>query len=725
MSKPTLLETAKRHFKLAVEAEARQREQEREDLRFQVPELQWDEAAARERRGGLLGGSVVPPRPMISISKLDQPIQLILNQERQAKLGVQVHPVSEDADEETAEVFQGLYRRIERDSQAHQARTWAFDRAVKCGRGVYRVSTQWDEESDPETFDQEITIERILHQDMVYFDPAAQRVDFSDGNWAFQAAWMPIDDFKRQFPTASVSGAGYDLDGLAHDEPEWVRGAGDQQAILVTEYWYKVHETETLEVDGRKREIDRVSVKWCKLTGSEVLEEQDRDGKYIPLIPVLGRELQSFDGRRIWTGVIGPARDAQRLYNFAASTLVERLALEPKTPFVGVAGQFEGHEDEWQQINMRNLPYVEYKPTTVGGQPAPPPQRAQIDQSGMSLAMMALRESDNFLQVATSIFDPSLGKLSSSDRSGKAIMALQQQSDAGTGHFLSSLADISLQYEARVVMDLIPHVYDRPGRITRVLGGEDETKMVMLNQPFAMDRSGRPVPAPQGQGVKLFDLRRGRYTVSVSIGKSNQTRLEQGAQDMGELLSARPELMPILGDLYFRFRDFPGAKEIADRLKKLREKQYPGLGDDEQQGPTPEQAQAQMQAMQQQMQLLQAQLQGAMEQIKTDQAKQQAMLQKAEMDNASRERIAAADNQTKLVLEGIAQKFEALEALLQRSHEQAQSHESMAHETAKLGVQGSQERKQSHESMAHEAAMAAMPEMALDSPEDPGTMGGV
>ena len=75
-----LLETAKKHFKLAVEAEARQREREREDLRFQVPELQWDEAAARERRGGLLGGSVVPHRPMISISKLDQPIQLILNQ---------------------------------------------------------------------------------------------------------------------------------------------------------------------------------------------------------------------------------------------------------------------------------------------------------------------------------------------------------------------------------------------------------------------------------------------------------------------------------------------------------------------------------------------------------------------------------------------------------------------------------------------------------------------
>ena len=46
-----LLEKAKRCFKLACEAEAKQREREREDLRFQVPEYQWDDAARAERDG--------------------------------------------------------------------------------------------------------------------------------------------------------------------------------------------------------------------------------------------------------------------------------------------------------------------------------------------------------------------------------------------------------------------------------------------------------------------------------------------------------------------------------------------------------------------------------------------------------------------------------------------------------------------------------------------------
>jgi hypothetical protein len=160
----TLLERAKRCFKLAVDTEAKQRERERADLRFQVPEMQWDEAARKARDGD---NGLTPPRPILSIPKIDQPIQLVENQARTAMLGVNVHPISEDANDDTAEVIQGIYRRIERDSNAQQARLWAFDRAVKAGRGAYRVTTKYDEDADPRTFDQEIAIERILHQDMV------------------------------------------------------------------------------------------------------------------------------------------------------------------------------------------------------------------------------------------------------------------------------------------------------------------------------------------------------------------------------------------------------------------------------------------------------------------------------------------------------------------------------------------------------------------------------
>jgi hypothetical protein len=151
---------------------------------------------------------------------------------------------------------------------------------------------------------------------------------------------------------------------------------------------------------------------------------------------VLGRELQPFGSERRWVGMIGPSKDGQKLYNFAASTLVESMAAEPKNPWMLAEGQEEGHEDEFLQSNLRVMPYIRYKPTDVSGKPAAPPFRAPIDTSKMQLSMMALQEADNFIQTTTSVYDPSLGKASSGQESGRKVLALQSQSDAGTSHYL-------------------------------------------------------------------------------------------------------------------------------------------------------------------------------------------------------------------------------------------------------------------------------------------------
>lgn len=436
-SAETLLERVKRCLKDAMEADADQRQREELALRFQVGSLQWDDASRNARAGGFEGGVAVPARPTLSISKLDQPIQIVLNQARNARLGVNIHPVSEDSDKEGAEVRQGLYRRIERDSNASQARLWALDRATKCGRGVYRVNKKWDEDADAETFDQEITIDCILDQSMVYFDPASQRPDKSDGEWAIVAAWVKADTFRRLYPLAELSQPDHGFGDLDTMEPDWIKGDGDGRAFLVAEYWYKVHTYETVEVDGyqgekrvgkRKRERDIVSVKCVKLTGTEVLEEYDWEGKYIPLVPVPGRELQPINGQRRWTGMIEPSMDGQRLFNVAASTLVERMMLEPKTPWVMAEGQQEGHEAMWQQSNVRNFPYLLYKQVGLGEKQAPPPQRSQLDQTGMSLAMMAMQEADSWLQATTAVNAWSKGQADRNE-SGRKVLALQQQSD--------------------------------------------------------------------------------------------------------------------------------------------------------------------------------------------------------------------------------------------------------------------------------------------------------
>lgn len=721
-----LVEKAKRWFKFAIEAETKQREREREDLRFQVPELQWDEDARAARAGGIVGVQVTPARPMLSISLLTQPMQLIRNQAQNAKLGVEIHPVSEDADEELAEVKQGLYRRIERDSNANVARLWALDRAVQSGRGWYRVNTQWDEHAD-NPFDQEIVIERIYDQTAVYMDPGANREDFSDARWCMVVAWVPVETFKEEFPDAQVPANDQAFAAWAEEDPDWVRLEGDHKAVRVAEIFYKEFKRSEEEVGGRKRTKEEVLVKYCKVTSRDVLEESDWNGRYIPVIPVLGRELQPFDGERRWEGMVRQSRDGQRMFNYAASTLVERMALEPKAPFIGAEGQFEGHEQEWMQANVRNMPFLEYKPTSLGGNLAPPPQRSQIDGAGMSLALQALQQAKGFIQASTSVYAPSLGDMPEEQtaQSGRAILALQQQSDAGTGHFLQTLASVSMMYEAKVILDLMPTIYDRPGRITQILNVEDEPKMVMLNRPFTPGPNGRPVAAPPGatprppgpkppqmppggpmgapmggppgmppQGmppqqpqpeppeVKEYDLSKGQYSISVSVGKSFQTRLQEGQAEIGGVLEKAPQLMAVIGDLYFKFRDFPGHKEIAERLAKIREQQFPGLTDDEENAPSVTQLQQQIQQMGQQVQQMGQQLMQAQKALETDQAKQQATMAKAQMDNQTKMLIAKLDALTDIQKTMIQVKAKHEEGELERDHEAEADQFEADHETA-------------------------------------------
>ena len=666
------IEEAREQYKVWSEAWEKQRDREREDLRYQVSELQWDDKAKAERQGT----KETTGRPMLSISKLDQPRMLILNQMRSSDLGVQAHPISEDAGQETADAIQGLYRHIERKSRAELARYSGFDRAVTAGMGAYRVLTEYDDEGgDPS--DQRIVIKRILHQDGVLFDPAAVEPDFRDGRAVFVVQWISKDEFARLYPKSKAAGVSkLDWESLGNEAPEWVR----DDDVLVAERWYKERTEEEFKAgDGTTRKREGVKVYCCKMSGWEELGEPKLwPGKYIPIIPVIGRELQPFDEERRFVGMIRPARDGQKLYNFAASTLVERMMLEPKAPFVVDVRSIEGYESWWKQANSRNLSYLPYN-GVVDGQVIPPPQRAQIDSSGMSLAMMALQEADQFIQASTSVFDPSLGRNSQKERSGKAIMASQQQADSATSHFLQNFADISMVYEADVILDLLPHIYDRQGRVTQIVRGDDgKSEPAMLGMPYTVDpKTKRPVPAQPGQpGVKTIDLAKGRYAVSVSVGKNFQTRLEHGAEFMTDLVSKMPALIPMIGDLVFQFRDDPGAREIAKRLAKIREKQFPGLGEGEEGGqPSPEQLKGQIEQMGQAMKGMQGQLQAAMHAMETEQAKQetarlkaqleaQTRMHTAELESQTKREIAAADNATKLEIANLGARVDEMLTLL-------------------------------------------------------------
>lgn len=623
MSERSRHEIGMAQAKLAMEAFAEQATREQQDLEFQVPDKQWTADARAVRGAQNFNNTPIPARPMLSVSLFDQPLQLVGNQFRDAHLNVNIHPISVDADKDNAEVRQGLYRTIEQDhtSPAQQGRTWAFERAIRCGRGFYLVKVVRDGSTGDDS-DKKIVIERILDQGLVYLDPNAQKMDYSDGQYAFLCAWMLETEFKRQFPKADVP----DAEDLTWMDPTssallWCKGDGIMKSVLVANYWYK----------------DNGKVWAGVMTSAGFAKEPvETDGKWIPIVPVLGKELQIFDGERRYVGIIGPSKDTQRLYNYSISQAVEKAALEPKAPWIGTPEQFEGHEVEFAEANNRNFPFIRYNAVDAmggkSGQPLPPPQRVQVESDTMSVALQLAQLARDGFQATTTRYNESLGNGNGQDRSGKAIQALQQQSETANSNWIAMMADVSMPYEALIILDLMPHVYDRSERVIHILGEDDKVSKVMLNAPFQME-GDNPVPAQPGtEGADEYDLSKGEYGCTITIGKGYQSMIQQTKGDLGELMQASPNLQPVLMPEWMRVSGIPGGTKIAEMLVKIRDKQFPFLAEPTPgQKPTEEQLQALNDQLKQQLQEAQQQLQSAAEAMKTDQAKQQATLQTAQM----------------------------------------------------------------------------------------------
>ena len=143
-----------------------------------------------------------------------------------------------------------------------------------------------------------------------------------------------------------------------------MQGWFTQDIVRIAEYYYIEHEEEEIfdDATGMSRMADRRKCMWCKVTGSQVLERTELPTKYIPIVPVLGHEVW-IQGRRHLSGLVRNAKDAQRIYNYYLSANAESVALSPKAPFIGVAGQFES-DPNWGDANRRSYAYLEDRKST-------------------------------------------------------------------------------------------------------------------------------------------------------------------------------------------------------------------------------------------------------------------------------------------------------------------------------------------------------------------------
>jgi hypothetical protein len=599
MADKDTLKDALEAFKLAVEAEKENRDAALSDLKFARLAEQWPENVRQQREQ--------EGRPCLTINKLPAFIRQVINDARQNKPSIKTHPADSFADPDTSEIINGLIRNIEYTSDADVAYDTALESAVTSGFGYWRVNIDY---AHDDSFDKDICIDAISNSFSVYGDPHSTKADSSDWNRAFVIDQMPKSEFERKYKGAEKSKPWFDeYENLS---APWL----ENEVIQVAEYWTReevprviLQLSDGTVIDEERYEANKdifdqagltvtdtrttrgYKVTQHIMTGAEILETNDWAGKYIPIVPVYGEEV-NVEGKRVLRSLVRDAKDPQRMFNFWRTASTELVALAPKAPFVGPKGAFNTDAAKWASANVKSHPYIEYDGPIA-------PQRQPFDGVPAGALQEALNASDD-MKAIIGIYDAGLGSRSN-ETSGKAIMARQRESDTSTFHFIDNL-NRSIRHTGRILIDLIPHVYTGD-RVIRVLGGDDgkEPKNVTIGDA-----------SQQMEGVeRIYDLSAGKYDLTVDTGPSFTTRREEAANQMIELLRAFPQAAPFIGDMLAKNLDWPGADEISKRLKIMLP---PQLQNED--GPTPKEAQMQ-QTIEQGMQMMQ-QMQQRIQELETD-----------------------------------------------------------------------------------------------------------
>lgn len=568
------LSDGKEEFRLCEEAFGHNTRDALDDIRFGRLGEQWPELMRIERmREG---------RPCLTINRMPSFIRQVVNDCRQARPSIKCHPVDDKADPQIAEIFDGLIRNIERTSKADGAYDWGVECAISGGFGYWRVDTDY---AYDDSFDLDICINKIANQFSVFGDYASTASDSSDWNRAFVTELLTRDAFKKKYKGAEA----VDWETLGYEKltTPWMQ----EKMVLIAEWWTReqvkrpivaLSDGSIMDADTYKEQKDYLDAQQITvlgertvhshkvtqriMTGAEVLETNDWAGKYIPIVPVYGEEV-NIEGKRHFRSMIRDAKDPQRMLNYFRTNSTELVALAPRMPFIGKKGAFRTDAKKWATINSKNHQYVEYD-----GEVAP--ERQQVDTSSAVGSITEAANAADDMKAIIGIFDASLGA-QGNEVSGKAILARQSEGDESNFHFKDNLSR-AVEHTGRIIIDLIPKVYTAQ-RMIRVLDPSGAAQSIKLGSPIVVkgpdgkqQMQQDPMTGATLPITKICDLSVGRYDLTVETGPSYATKREEVSEHVLQMIQAYPPSAVVLGPVLAENLDWPQAREIAAGLRALQ-----------------------------------------------------------------------------------------------------------------------------------------------------------
>jgi hypothetical protein len=681
----------KDRWKSADGAYSEQITKELDDLRFESGE-HWDEAVKQERdRSG---------KPCLTIDLLSGPTKQVLNQARSARPGIVVNPRGDGATQETAQLWQAILRRIETNSNADYAYTWASQHQVKMGRGYWRILPYYVAESSDE---QDLKVCWIDNQHSVFLDPSAKEPDKSDARWAFVYDDLTMDDYKARFGESSVA-AHNGLFGVGSSAPpDWLT----KERVRIAEYFYIEESSRTRHTlsDGtyvwddllergprkrvkgkytkgdpllpegqsivRSREIPKRTVKWMLTNGVEVLAETTIPGRHIPIVEIVG-ERRNIGGKVDYRGLVRMAKDPQRQVNYMESASTESVGVGAKSRWLVADTQIADYQDMWATANRKNWDALVYSPQSVGGSMVPPPipidREPPIQATTMSAqrASMQLRAILGYVDVSMNEAGPE-----GAAASGRAINARKLQQEMQASDYMDNLGR-GIRLTAKILYYMVRELYDTP-RLLRIKGADDKERDIITHLGPEQQQQAMAMRTQAVQHV--FDLQAGDYDFAFTAGKSYQSQQQEATDAMGQLFTAAPELAKVGADIWVRNMTWPGSYELAERLKKAN----PLAQDDKEQN-IPPQVQQRLQALDQYAQMAHEQIQQLNQMISEKQAELDTKKLIAAAEIEAKKEIAAAQEETKRLIANLEVEKASALAMLEGQRAELEAARAHAHD---------------------------------------------
>lgn len=482
----------------------------------------------------------------VTVDKVGRGLRKIETDYRENRIIPDFRPDGPKSEQETAETLDGMHRADGYRYKSQQARDNAAYEAFAGGFGAYRLTNEWEDESDKDNDHQRINPAAIIvdADQSVYFDKNARLYDKSDARFAFIRTQMTKDAFEEDF--------GEDAIADFPDHGHWrMRDWFTPETRAVAEYYEVEERTETLYVlsfplsgEERRRwasefsegELDqlrkdgwqvkrqrrtRKRVHKYILSGAEVLEDCGLiAGQMIPIVPVYGRRY-FVDNMERWQGYVQDKMDAQRLYNSNVSKLAEMNSLSPREIPIFHPDQMDPvSANNWSRMNIDRLPYI-----TAGalynddGSVAVTGPTGYVKPPDLPPAMAALIQLANadLLEESQDGADTVKANISA-----EAMDIAATRVDAKSGIYLDNVRQ-SIQREGEIYLSMCGDVYPEAGREVETMTEDGDDGRAVLQQ-MKTD--------PNGKTKVINDLAGGRYKVIASVTEATATRRDKTVKSM-------------------------------------------------------------------------------------------------------------------------------------------------------------------------------------------------